>query len=836
MAHITRRDLLITTAAAGVMPGATAEAATPTGVAASALSPIAVPRGKELLDFGWRFHLGNANNPEKDFGYGRELNTYAKAGLNTADAARLDFDDSGWTAVDLPHDWAVELPFVPSAGADAAKENDPKSDHGYKPLGRGYPETSIGWYRRSFDIPADDLGRRIFVEFEGAFRDALVMFNGYIVGRNEDGYVPFAFDVSDFANYGGKNVLTVRVDATLGEGWFYEGAGIYRHVWLVKKDPLHIPQDGVCVRATPKNGGAAIALMTEIANHGDTVRTCRLVSTIRDPQSNIVAVVKGDPVSVDPGAATMVRQDAVLSSAALWSLETPQLYRVSSEIFADGRSTDETFTDFGIRDIRFDPDKGFFLNGEPVKLKGTCNHQDHAGVGSALPDKLHEWRIARLKEMGSNAYRTSHNPPAPALLHACDRLGMLVLDETRRMSSDPESMDSFARMIRRDRNHPSIIAWSIGNEEQGQQGTERGARIARSMKRLANELDPTRPITAAMDGEWGKGISPVLDIVGFNYRTPKMVPFHKLNPNQPVMGTETGSTVATRGVYVKDPSSGYCVAYDTEFPWWASTAEAWWAIAGANPFIAGGFVWTGFDYRGEPTPFNKWPNVASQFGIMDSCGFAKDNFYYYKAMWGSEPVLHLFPHWNWSAGRTVKVWAHTNLPRLELFLNGKSLGARSVPRFGHAEWNVAFAPGVIEARGYDRNGKLVLTQKRETVGAPSQIALSPDRASILANAEDVAVVAVAITDAQGCVVPTADNLVTFDVSGSGRLIGVGNGDPRSHESDKAPHRRAFNGLCVAIIQATRNAGPISISASSDGLTTATATIQATAAQSRPFVR
>jgi beta-galactosidase len=791
-----------------------------------------------LLDFGWRFHLGHASDQSKDFNFGINQHTFAKAGTGIATAAELDFDDSGWSAVNLPHDWAVELPFAPSQNPPAAGQDDPRAAHGFRPLGREYPETSVGWYRRTFDIPASDLGRRLSLEFDGVFRDALVMFNGYIVASHGDGYTPFRVDISDFANYGGKNVVAVRVDATLGEGWFYEGAGIYRHVWLVKTDPLHIPQWGTWVRSDVERGIAALTVSTELINESDLVRKCEVVSTVLDPRGRAVATLRTQPLTIGTQETRTLVQRTTVRGPALWSLEKPQLYQLVTKVLADGKVVDDAAVAFGIRSIRFDFEKGFFLNGKPVKLNGTCNHQDHAGVGVAVPDSLQTWRIAKLKEFGCNAYRSSHNPPAPELLDACDGLGMLVIDETRRMSSDEESMADLARMIRRDRNHPSIILWSIGNEEQGQQGTERGARIAQSMKRECRELDPTRPITAAVDNadNWGTGITPALDVLGCNYRTDKIPAFHARYPKKPTIGTETGSTVSTRGIYVRDAASGYCVAYDTEFPWWASTAEAWVNVVMPRLFIAGGFVWTGFDYRGEPTPFNWWPNVASQFGILDSCGFPKDNTFYYKAWWDKEPVLHLFPHWNWPGkeGQTINVWVHSNLDRVELFVNGQSQGVRNVVPYKHVEWNVVYAPGVIEARGY-KGGKQVLAETRETTGAPAQIVLRTDRPAINADGEDVAVVSVEIADAQGRVVPTADNQVTFRVTGPGELIGVGNGDPRSHETDKADRRLAFNGLCAAIVQAAKTPGEINIAATSPGLQSGLVVVRTAVAQPRAFV-
>ncbi|MGD0144142.1 MAG: beta-galactosidase GalA [Rhizomicrobium sp.] len=792
-------------------------------------------RERLLLDFSWRFHLGHASDPAQDFGFGKDQRTFAKAGEDVATAADLEFDDSGWTEIALPHDWAVGLPFVPPATSPPTGQDDPRAEHGFKPLGRDYPETSIGWYRRTFALEADDFGKRISLEFDGVFRNCLVMFNGYVVGGNESGYAPFRIDVTDFANYGGNNVLVLRVDATLGEGWFYEGAGIYRHVWLVKTAPVHVAQWGVCARPVVTGTKAAIALAAEVANDGDTAAQCTVVWNILDPAGQRIGAIESRPTEIASRETHEFNGRTTIAAPALWSIEAPNLYRLVAEVRLGGRAVDRYASHFGIRSVRFDPALGFFLNGKSVKIKGTCNHQDHAGVGSALPDRLHTWRIEKLKALGSNAYRTAHNPPAPELLDACDRLGMLVLDETRMMSSDDEGMSQLSRMIRRDRNHPSIILWSLGNEEP-QQGTPRGARVARSMKRLANRLDPTRPCTIAMDKDWGEGVTAVIDVVGFNYRTPKMAEFHQSFPAKPVVGTETGSTVCTRGIYARDDAKGFVPTYDTDFPWWASTAEAWWSFVAPRPFIAGGFVWTGFDYRGEPTPFNRWPNVSSQFGIMDSCGFPKDNWFYYRAWWSDEPLLHLLPHWNWEGheGQLIAVWCHTNLARVELFLNGQSLGTRDVARNSHAAWMVPYAPGVLEARGVARDGS-ALTARRETTRAPAAIRLSSDRVTINAEGEDVAVVTAEVVDAQGRVVPTAGNEISFAVSGPGTVIGVGNGDPTSHEQDKATTRRAFNSLCVAIVQSSKTPGQIRVDASSPGLVSGALLLEAAPAKIRAFV-
>ncbi|HEY3886536.1 MAG TPA: beta-galactosidase GalA [Vicinamibacterales bacterium] len=792
----------------------------------------ASPRERLLADFGWQFYLGHAADPAKDFGYGRSDGAFAKSNSfigGRGSVTQATFDTSGWTSIDLPHDWAVELPFVDDRNLIG---------HGCKPLGRAYPETSIGWYRRTFDIPAGDLGRRIALEFEGVFRDAIVILNNHFVGRNLSGYAPFRFDVTDLINYGGMNVLVVRADATEGEGWFYEGAGIYRHVWLEKTAPLHIAPDGVFVTTRLTPGGDAICdVRCEIVNDsGEPVRYF-VGHTLGGAPTDNSGAARAEPEGgeIAPWSTVTHVSRTEIAKPRLWSIESPHLYELSTtlqtgspsgvlDVAAKARVVDTVATTFGVRTIRFDANQGFFLNGTRVEIQGMCNHQDHAGVGSALPDRLQAFRVAKLKDMGVNAYRTSHNPPTPALLDACDRLGMLVLDETRMMSSNEEGLSEFTRMIRRDRNHPCVFCWSIGNEE-GDQGTDRGARIADTMKRVARELDPTRLVTEAMNGSWGKGLTSVVDVQGFNYGHAKELDdFRAQFPTHLAMGTEVASTVSTRGIYANDPDKGYVSAYDRNFPPWASTAEEWWTTYAARPWIAGGFVWTGFDYRGEPTPYG-WPCINSHFGILDTCGFPKDLFYYYRAWWGGADVLHLFPHWNWTGkqGEEIEVWCFTNLERVELFVNGASAGAQDVARNSHASWKVPYAPGAIEARGF-RGGTQMLTDRRETTGAPAGIALLPDRARVNADGEDVSVVTVQIVDAQGRVVPTAGNDVAFTLAGPGRLIGVGNGDPSSHEPDHAPKRSAFNGLCMAIVQASKTAGEIRIDAASPGLTSASAAI------------
>lgn len=820
MTELNRRRLLQTAAITGTALGAAFWATT--AVAAPKATEKAIdffpqddlgPRERLSLDLDWRFAFGHASDMAKDFDYGLALRTHAKQGARVANCVGHDYDDSKWQKIDVPHDWAVALPFAQGAkGAIANGEDEPDmlAAHGYKPIGRDFPETSIGWYRRVVPVSPADKGKRLWIEFDGVFRNAMVVFNGFILKRHESGYTSFQVDITDFINTDDKpNILTVRVDATEGEGWFYEGAGIYRHVWLVKTNAVHIPQWGVWVRGQTDG---TVEVETTVRNATDKARAIAVTSTIGSKE---VVEVSGGNVAAD-GSVT-VRQTLKLTKPVLWSVDNPHLYRLATTVGNGEGGQDTVITYFGLRDIHFDAEKGFLLNGKPVKLKGTNNHQDHAGVGAAIPDALQLWRLQQLKDMGSNAYRCSHNPPTPEVLMACDRLGILVIDETRKMSSSEDGLYQLEAMIRRDRNHPSVIAWSICNEEP-LQGTERGIEVARTMKALCKRLDPTRPVTAALDNSYGKGITSVVDVLGFNYRHHLMEKFHADYPNIPIYGSETGSTVSTRGEYVTDAAKSFVRAYDTEHPWWASTAEAYWPLFDDKAFIAGGFIWTGFDYRGEPTPYNRWPAISSQFGILDTCGFPKDNAFYYRAWWKDEPLLHLFPHWNWEGkeGETIPVWVHSNLDAVELFVNGKSQGKKTVMKNRHLEWDVVYQSGRIQAFGYKGN-KVVMKAVRETAGPAAKLVLTADRTTLKGDGRDVAVLKVEAFDAKGRPVPKADNLVKFSLSGGGEVIGVGNGNPASHEADKASERKLFNGLAQAIVQSGRTAGRITVTASAEGL-------------------
>ena len=837
METFSRRDLLKTSLLAPAAAAA-ANGLGPMGIAMPAAQEIAgqlpakqpaaspapgAGRERLLLDFGWRFRFGHADDATKDLGFGNgRSGSFQKTG-SFLPAGSLAFDDSEWRALDLPHDWAIELEF----------KNDPAlASKGFYPLGRNYPETSVGWYRRVFELPAADEGKRITLEFDGAYRETMVIFNGFYIGRHSGGYDPFSFDVTDFATPGGRNVVLVRVDATSSDGWFYEGAGIYRHVWLVKTSLVHVKKWGTFVSSKVKAGDATLSIKTEVMNDGKTAGEARIVSTILDPRGNPVgkAATQSKPIGVRDEQT--FEQQIVLSKPELWSLEERNLYKLVTEVRAGGEVVDRNETRFGIRSIEVTADRGLLLNGKPVKVKGTCNHQDHAGVGAAVPDAIQYYRVRKLQEMGCNGIRTSHNPPTSELLDACDELGMLVFDETRMMSSNPEGLGQFADLIRRDRNHPSVFMWSMGNEE-GQANTDKGLHILTAMKSVATEQDGTRPVSIAPIGAIGVGGLTVCDVMGYNYMDPGAEEYHKTHLDKPVIGTETVSAVCTRGQYITDADKGFVGSYD---PWTTTgraSAVGWWSFCNSRPWLAGGFIWTGFDYRGEPSP-NDWPNISSQYGVIDTCGFPKDSFFYYQSWWTSKQVLHIFPHWNWPGyeGKKIAVWVYSNCDKVELFVNGQSQGTQEIKKDLHAAWTVTYAPGSIEARGY-KGDQVVMTAKRETTGAAAKLVMTADRMDISADGEDVAMFAVEVRDSQDRVVPITDNEVTFKVSGEGKLIGTGNGDPTDHAPDKGTSRKAFSGYCMGIVQALKTVGSITVEATAPGVEPASVTIHAKQVSIRP---
>lgn len=772
-------------------------------------------RERISLNQDWRFAKGHAANPEKDFNYGRALsfskiNFLQEATMLQADQkSRLtvphieSYDDSRWEKVTLPHDWGMTLGF----------DESQLKVKGYRKLGGRSPENSVGWYRKTFTLAASK-GCRYTLEFEGIFRDAQVWMNGIYLGRGESGYVPLVFDVTECLNEVPENVITVRADATQSELWSYEGAGIYRNVWLTRTAPVHIPQWGTFVTTDVdvNRREASVKALIEIANESNRPANIVLKNFITDMQGNQVAYAE-NRLQIRSLELNKIEACMQVNHAQLWSPETPALYSLRTDIEINHQVVDSYVTRFGIRTIAFDPDKGFLLNGKRVQIQGVCCHQDHAGVGVAVPERLNIWRIQKLKEFGTNAYRASHNPPTVSLLDACDSLGMMVVDEMRVMSSSDEGLRQMETIIRRDRNHPSVILWSLGNEEPAIQKTEKGRVIAERMKSVQHKLDPTRLCTAAMNGGWGSGFSLAVDVQGSNYfRIGNLDKIHKELPHLPCLLTEEASSLTTRGIYETIKEKDYHQSYDRDHPNWGATAQEWMRYADTRQYIGGAFVWTGFDYGGEAL-MNYWPGVVSNFGILDYCGFPKDAYWYYKSWWTNEPVLHLLPHWNGIGIDSVNVQIYTNLNEVELFLNGRSQGKKVVEKYDIPTWRVKYTPGKLTARGKRGNQKYVETV--ETTGTPASLLLTSETGySIKGDGNDIAIITAKVLDEKDRLVPTANDLITFKVE-NGVVLGVGNGNPSCHEPDVfsqgAPVKRsAFSGCAQLIVRGDGSGAPIRI--------------------------
>ena len=772
------------------------------------------------LDDGWKFAFGNAADPKKDFGCGTEYFNYlTKANsIHNEGPYAANFNDSTWQEVKVPHDWVSILPY-----ADVASHS-----HGYKTVGYKYPETSVGWYRKTINIPASDLGKHIALQFDGIFRNARVWFNGFYMGTEPSGYATQVYDVTEYVNYGGDNLICVRADATLEEGWFYEGAGIYRDAWLMKSAAVGVAPFGTFVYADLKQpyDKVTIYVETEVNNHSLTTQQCEVSHRLLDADGREVAKSESSTIMLR-AKQTLNSQPLTLNlnTPHLWSPADPYLYKVETTVKVDGRVTDVYETTTGIRDIEFDADRGFLLNGQPLKLKGVNMHQDHAGVGAAIPDALQAWRIKQLKKMGCNAYRASHNPMTPALLDICDREGILVIDENRLTGINEEHLRLLERMIKRDRNHPSVILWSNGNEEWGMENTIQGTRIAAAMREYTHLLDPTRHSTIANAG--GREMVKGLDVVGFNYIVQNDVDNQKKNnPTWKIVGTEETTGCGTRGWYFKDEKyPGRMVSLNRTMEQnYENIIERGWKFYDERPWAAGLFYWTGFDYRGEPNPLS-YPAHDSEFGILDYCGFPKDEAYYLKSWWTDEPVLHIFPHWNLQGheGEEVEVWAYSNCDEVELTVNGKNLGRQPMPRNGHLKWKAVYQPGRVEATGY-KNGKRILTKTIETIKAAAKVILKADRHQIAADGQDMAIVNIELHDQKGRFVPNACPVLTFCLEGDANIIGCGNGDPSylgSDHPDKQPCHTfsipAFNGRAQVLIQSGKLPSTVTLKCTADGL-------------------
>ncbi|HKI46283.1 MAG TPA: beta-galactosidase GalB [Balneolales bacterium] len=770
------------------------------------------PRTRENFDQAWRFHLGDVN-----------------------EAQIPGYNDSQWRELNLPHDWSIEGTF--------SKDNPAGVGGGALPGG-------IGWYRKTFTVPAADQGKQVFVDFDGVYRDSQVWINGHYLGMRPYGYSSFRYELTPYLHYGDqKNVIAVRVDnSKQPNSRWYSGSGIYRNVWLVTTNKIHVGHWGTYITTPMVNDqNSYVLIQTQVRNDENSSRDVTLRTLIYDASGNKVAEASATE-TIPADSVVKYTQDVKVQSPHLWSTTDPYLYKAVSNVVSGPDTVDQYATPFGIRYFRFDSKKGFFLNGEHLKIRGVCDHHDLGPLGAAINTRAIQRQFEILKGMGVNALRTSHNPPAPELLNLADRMGILVMDEAFDMWKKGKTKYDYhldwdkwhkrdlQDMVLRDRNHPSIIIWSIGNEIP-EQGSPTGITIARELAGIVRNLDTTRPITSNLNHPSPDNYlirSGALDLIGFSYHQNTYTDFPKEFPGKKFIGSETTSALETRGHYDMPSDSirrwptrwdrpftsgntdNTVSAYDNVSAPWGSTHEETLKLIEKYDYLSGMFIWTGFDYLGEPTPYG-WPSRSSYFGIVDLAGFPKDSYYLYKSLWTNNPVLHIFPHWNWKKGQTVDVWAYTNCDEVELFLNGKSLGTRKMTGDKmHLMWRVTYEPGTLKAVGR-KDGNVILTREIHTAGKPARIILSADRDTIDADGRDLSFVTVKVVDSKGNMVPNADNLIRFHLSGDGFIAGVGNGNETDHEPFKANYRKAFNGLCLAIIQSNGKAGEITLKATGNGL-------------------
>jgi beta-galactosidase len=799
------------------------------------------------LDAGWRFHKGEADGAERPV-----------------------FDDSGWAETRLPHDWAIDGPF----------------DRAQNPHTGALPISGIGWYRKAFTLPASAKGRTFTVVFDGAMSNARVWINGHDLGTRPYGYSSFAYDLTPFLEFGSAaNVLAVRVAPEDRSSRWYPGAGIYRHVWLDVTHPVHVPTWGTFV-TTPKVSAdeATVEVKTQIAAPVSEHRDVSVESSVVDAAGRVVARVRSNAPPAG-GAARVVTTTLSVARPALWSTDHPNLYTLVTELRAGSEMLDRYETPFGIRSIGFDKQKGFLLNGQALKIRGVCDHHDLGALGAAVNRRAIERQLQILKGAGVNALRTSHNPPAPEVLELCDRLGLVVMDEVFDMWRQPKVPNGYSKyydewserdvrdFVRRDRNHPSVIMWSIGNEIP-EQGSPNGWQEAKRLTGLFHEEDSTRPTTSAFNSPEAaikNRLAEHVDIPGFNYRPWMYARTLQEHPDWVIVGAETASCVSSRGVfhlplekYEKHPSL-QLTGYDIIAPMWAYCPEAEFLYQEKLPQVLGEFVWTGFDYLGEPTPyFNRgatdadWPARSSYFGFVDLAGFPKDRYYLYQSEWTTTPMVHVLPHWNWPGqeGKVVPVMAYTNADEVELFVNGKSLGRKvkgaepvmlpvgrnvqsgvggtdpTLIRDGllasrwRLAWQVPYAPGVIRAVAF-KGGRQVAVDEVKTAGAPARIRLLPDRRAIRADGDDLSFVTVRVEDRDGNLCPLADSLLKFAVTGAGAIEAVDNGNAASVEPFHASQRKAFAGMALLIVRSRPGgAGTIRVTATSEGLTAGMADLSA----------
>jgi len=773
-------------------------------------------RQNEDFTQDWRFYLGDdslAMNPQ--------------------------YNDSGWRTLDLPHDWSIEANFSKDAPATP---------------GGGALPGGTGWYRKTFTVDNSKASKNVFIDFDGIYRDSKVWINGHLLGERPYGYISFRYDLTPYLIVGEKNVIAVRVDnSEQPNSRWYSGSGIFRNVWLVTVNPLFIDHWGTYV-TTPQvsDEKAKIDVSTTIRNASSDSRKFVLHTIIVDKNGKEITQTS-NPVNLESGGVMIMKQNFSIDYPKLWSVENPYLYKVISRIEQKNQVIDNYETPLGIRYFSFDADKGFSMNGKPVKILGVCDHHDLGCLGSAVHTRALERQLEILKAMGCNGIRTSHNPPAPELLDLCDRMGFIVMDEAFDMWKLAKTPYDYSRnfpkwheidltdQVLRDRNHPSVFMWSIGNEvtEQWSQwmNPDSAKILTKELADIVMRIDPTRPVTAACNGVEPSNplfLSGALDINGFNYHTSDWLTFQKNFPEKKFIITESTSGLMSRGYY-KMPSDSLfiwpdkwdnssfksdvqqCSAYDNCRVPWGNTHEEAWKLVKKYDYISGMFIWTGFDYLGEPTPFG-WPSRSSYFGIIDLAGFPKDVYYMYQSEWTDKTVLHLFPHWNWQEGQPVDVWAYYNkADEVELFLNGQSLGRKS--KTGdelHVWWRVPFQKGTLKAVSY-KDGKEVMTKEIKTAGDPVSIRLSADRQTLKADGKDLSFVTVEALDAAGNAVPVAQNKIDFTIEGAGFIAGTDNGNPTDSVSLKKPSRNLFNGKALVVVQAGKKPGNITLKAKSGNL-------------------
>lgn len=781
-------------------------------------------QGRVVIDFNksWKFYSGNQ---EKAFD--------------------VKSDDTFWRVLNLPHDWSIEGTF--------SKDHPATTGGGALPGG-------VGWYRKTFKLDKSNASKRIFIDFDGVYMNSEVWINGHYLGKRPNGYISFRYELTPFLNANGSNTIAVKVDnSKQPNSRWYSGSGIYRDVKLVAVNPVYVDLWGTYV-TTPKveKESADVAVATKVVNSSDKVADIKLNTKILDASGKVVAELSSSE-SLAKGDSKELNHSLNIQNPTLWSTTQPYLYKVISEVYVAGNLMDTYVTPFGVRYFKFDREKGFSLNGKHLKINGVCMHHDLGCLGSAVNKYALERQLRILKEMGCNAIRTSHNPPSSQMLELCDSLGFMVMDEAFdiwKKSKNPYdyhlAWDQWHKrdledQIKRDRNHPSVIIWSVGNEiiEQYNADTT-GGPILKELVSIVKGLDPTRPTTTA-----NNDISPknslinanAADLVGYNYNHAKFESFLTDYPGRTFIATETVSALQSRGHYdmpsdsvriwpirwdipfTSDNSDLTCSAYENCRTPWGSTHEDTWKVLKRHDYLSGGFIWTGFDYIGEPTPYG-WPARSSYFGIVDLAGFPKDVYYMYQSEWTDKTVLHLFPHWNWKSGQMVDVWAYySNADEVELFVNGKSQGVRSKKGEDlHVMWRVPFAAGELKAVSR-KGGAIVKTETINTAGEPAKLSLKVEKSSLAADGYDLAYVTVEVTDKDGNVCPKASNMVRFNVAGVGSLVGVDNGCQTYIESLKIPYIMAYNGKCIAVIQNSGEKGKISITASSDGLTASTVEVE-----------